>query len=149
MTNCFHDGGCRCDTQSCWPWREADHKRCLCGLWTRDDCFFTQRLLHLVSYRSWAKRSEIIQLTAFAGQFQSFGSHNCLLWLAKYYSDAACVLRATSLEARAPYVSSKIPWCLPWRGEFCLKDRISIQDNGSFETFGQSEELSCSIAILR
>ncbi|CAK9857717.1 unnamed protein product [Sphagnum jensenii] len=72
----------------------------------------------------------------------------------KYYDDAACVLRTMFLEAKAPYLSSKLPPCLPW--SLCEpkveEGTAPISRQGSSVltgTFGQSEELRCVIAVLR
>jgi inositol hexakisphosphate/diphosphoinositol-pentakisphosphate kinase len=58
------------------------------------------------------------------------------------------------LEAKAPYLSSKLPPCLPWSlCEAKIEEEIApISRQGSSAltgTFGQSEELRCVIAVLR
>ncbi|XP_024390949.1 inositol hexakisphosphate and diphosphoinositol-pentakisphosphate kinase VIP1 isoform X2 [Physcomitrium patens] len=72
----------------------------------------------------------------------------------KYYDDAACVLRAMFLEARAPHLNVKLS-CLPWTR---VEQPLEAEDGNSIfkqesstrtGTFGRSEELRCVIAVLR
>lgn len=68
----------------------------------------------------------------------------------KYYDDAACVLRKMFLEAKAPHLPSTIPPILPWNHEpVQASEGLTRAGSGIIDTFGQSEELRCVIAVIR
>ncbi|KAG1347522.1 inositol hexakisphosphate and diphosphoinositol-pentakisphosphate kinase VIP2 [Cocos nucifera] len=69
----------------------------------------------------------------------------------KYYDDAACVLRKMFLDAKAPHLSSTIPPNLPWKVNEPIQssEGLTRQGSGIIDTFGQSEELRCVIAVIR
>ncbi|KAF8399400.1 hypothetical protein HHK36_015264 [Tetracentron sinense] len=69
----------------------------------------------------------------------------------KYYDDAACVLRKMFLDAKAPHLSSTIPPILPWKVNEPIQpsEGLTRQGSGIIDTFGQSEELRCVIAVIR
>ncbi|XP_030447187.1 inositol hexakisphosphate and diphosphoinositol-pentakisphosphate kinase VIP2-like isoform X2 [Syzygium oleosum] len=69
----------------------------------------------------------------------------------KYYDDAACVLRKMFLEAKAPHISSTIPPILPWKIHEPVQpsEGLTRAGSGIIDTFGQSEELRCVIAVIR
>ncbi|KAF8010844.1 hypothetical protein BT93_J1478 [Corymbia citriodora subsp. variegata] len=69
----------------------------------------------------------------------------------KYYDDAACVLRKMFLEAKAPHLSSTIPPILPWKIHEPVQpsEGLTRAGSGIIDTFGQSEELRCVIAVIR
>ncbi|XP_048140413.1 inositol hexakisphosphate and diphosphoinositol-pentakisphosphate kinase VIP2-like isoform X2 [Rhodamnia argentea] len=69
----------------------------------------------------------------------------------KYYDDAACLLRKMFLEAKAPHISSTIPPILPWKSHEAVppSEGLTRAGSGIIDTFGQSEELRCVIAVIR
>ncbi|KAK7381320.1 hypothetical protein VNO78_33929 [Psophocarpus tetragonolobus] len=68
----------------------------------------------------------------------------------KYYDDSACVLRKMLLDAKAPHLSSVIPPTLPWKvNELVQPSEALTRQSSGINTFGQSEELRCVIAVIR
>lgn len=54
------------------------------------------------------------------------------------------------LEAKAPHLPSTIPPILPWNHEpVQASEGLTRAGSGLIDTFGQSEELRCVIAVIR
>lgn len=55
------------------------------------------------------------------------------------------------LEAKAPHISSTIPPILPWKIHEPVQpsEGLTRAGSGIIDTFGQSEELRCVIAVIR